>query len=245
MLTIVVAAYNEERHIAATLSKIVAATHNANITDWEIIVCNDGSMDKTSLIVKKLCKENPRIHLKDFKNNQGVGAVFNSVLQDATSDKITCLPGDNSISLMSITKLFLASKKHHFVTSTISNQKIRPNFRRFISKLYTSIWRTVFNLKNINYINGSCIYPVSEAKKAGIISRRFAFSAELTSKLIIAGVPNFEISLQIESASRISSVFSWHTVIDIIYALVACLGYYCNCLKGKRKIFQKRVFEKN
>ncbi len=139
MLTIVVTALNEEHNISAAVDNILKAIQQADLSGWEIVICNDGSTDKTSFIANQIAGTNSRIHVKEFASNQGPGAVFNSVLLATTSTQITCLPGDNSLSLDSITQLFAASKKHRFVTSHIGNQNSRPLFRQILSKVYTGI----------------------------------------------------------------------------------------------------------
>jgi len=141
MLAIVVTALNEERNIVATVDNIISAVQQADISDYEIVICNDGSTDETRFLANKIAATNPKIYVKNFDYNHGLGAVFNSVLLNTTGSQITCLPGDNSLSLDSITQLLSASKKHRFVTSHIGNQNSRPLFRQILSKVYTGIWK--------------------------------------------------------------------------------------------------------
>jgi len=54
-LSIIIPAYNEEKYIANTLRKIKQAIHENNVdnNDWELIVCDNNSVDKTAQIAQE------------------------------------------------------------------------------------------------------------------------------------------------------------------------------------------------
>jgi glycosyltransferase involved in cell wall biosynthesis len=54
ILSVVIPAYNEENYIAETIENIINSIEHQNIkqSDWEIIMCNNNSSDKTAEIAK-------------------------------------------------------------------------------------------------------------------------------------------------------------------------------------------------
>jgi len=67
-ITVLIAAYNEEKSIASTLSGIFLQDYAADI---RIIVINDGSSDKTVESIKGLQLTHPNLSLIDLGRNGG------------------------------------------------------------------------------------------------------------------------------------------------------------------------------
>lgn len=72
LVSIIVAAYNEEKNIEKCIESLIKQTYN-NI---EIIVINDGSEDGTKELVEKICEKDDRILLLT-QQNQGVSVARN------------------------------------------------------------------------------------------------------------------------------------------------------------------------
>ena len=74
-LSVVLPAYNEEAVIATT---VVNAIHVLNkiVEDFEVLVVNDGSSDKTGEIVAAIVVKDPRVRLITHQVNQGAGAAL-------------------------------------------------------------------------------------------------------------------------------------------------------------------------
>ena len=95
-LTILIAAYQEEKAIANTLKAFEASQYLGPV---EVFVLNDGSRDRTAEIVRdfiaKAClPENFSIRLFDFEQNRGKAHVLNDGLAHASHDLIITLDGD-------------------------------------------------------------------------------------------------------------------------------------------------------
>lgn len=70
-LSVVIPAYNEERVIGDTVSRV--ATYLAGTPDPELIVVDDGSRDRTREIVRGLAEQHPFIRLLQNDRNRGKG----------------------------------------------------------------------------------------------------------------------------------------------------------------------------
>ena len=74
-ISAVLPAYNEEEIIATTISKTFQALVQM-VPDFEIIVVNDGSKDRTGPIVADIAARDARVRLINHQVNQGAGAAL-------------------------------------------------------------------------------------------------------------------------------------------------------------------------
>ena len=80
---------------ATTLEHAVASIQNQTYTNWELILCEDGSSDNTYEIALKLAANDSRIILLRNEQNMGLNATLNRCLAVATGDYIARMDGDD------------------------------------------------------------------------------------------------------------------------------------------------------
>lgn len=93
-VTILIAAYNEEKSIATTLSGIFKQDYLGHI---RIIVINDGSSDRTVESVKALLSEHENLELIDHIRNGGKAAALNQGLKRCQTDVVITVDADSYI----------------------------------------------------------------------------------------------------------------------------------------------------
>lgn len=88
-----IAAYNEEKVIKRTLDYVFQSTYK----NFEVIVVNDGSKDKTEKIVKEYIKKNPDKKITYiYQKNQGKAHALNNALNNyANGSLMMCLDADS------------------------------------------------------------------------------------------------------------------------------------------------------
>ena len=84
-LSVILPAYNEAQVIAHTVSTTRQVLDDWKI-DFEIIVVNDGSTDRTESILAALAARDPRIRFVTHPVNQGYGAALVDGFTAATKD---------------------------------------------------------------------------------------------------------------------------------------------------------------
>lgn len=88
LFSVIIPLYNKEPHIKRTINSVLAQ----NIQDFEIIVVDDGSTDKSADIVKSF--KDQRVQLIQ-QENAGVSAARNRGIKEAKADLIAFLDADD------------------------------------------------------------------------------------------------------------------------------------------------------
>ncbi|MBQ6708345.1 MAG: glycosyltransferase family 2 protein [Clostridia bacterium] len=87
-ISVIIPAYNNEKYIAETLKSLQAQTFE----DFEIVIVNDGSTDKTEEIIRSFDDERIRLFNQE---NAGVSAARNKALEEAKGDYVCFLDADD------------------------------------------------------------------------------------------------------------------------------------------------------
>src|SRR5581483_10081185 len=104
-LSVVLPAYNEEQVIAGTVLytyEVLSQWH----MDFEILVVNDGSADRTGAIVGELESRYPQIRLINHTANQGYGAALVSGFAAATKDLTFFMDSDGQFDIRDLRQFF-------------------------------------------------------------------------------------------------------------------------------------------
>ena len=104
-LSVIIPAYNEEKRLPKTLEEIDRYLKKQDY-EYEIIVVNDGSKDKTAEVVENWKLEIENLRLIDNKINQGKGAVVRQGMLEAQGEYRLFTDADNSTSIEQIEKMW-------------------------------------------------------------------------------------------------------------------------------------------
>jgi glycosyltransferase involved in cell wall biosynthesis len=97
-VSIIVPAYNAEKYIAQTIQSVFEQTY----TDWELIIIDDGSIDKTAIIIKEFLTDD---RIKYFhQKNRGVSAARNTCIEHSNGKYIAFLDADDVWEPMNLEK---------------------------------------------------------------------------------------------------------------------------------------------
>lgn len=99
-VSIIVPVYNIQNHIARCIKSLIKQDYK----QIEIILVNDGSLDKSGSICDEFAKIDPRIKVL-HKRNGGVSSARNLGIKEAKGDYIMFVDGDDWIEHDSVSKL--------------------------------------------------------------------------------------------------------------------------------------------
>ncbi len=108
-LSVVLPAYNEEQAIAQTVSDVLNVLYswlNGYLEDFEVIVVNDGSADRTADIVSSISASDSHVRLVSHPTNRGYGAALASGFAAATKELTFFMDSDGQFDIRDLREFF-------------------------------------------------------------------------------------------------------------------------------------------
>ena len=90
LVSFITPSYNSAKFVSETILSVQAQT----ISDWELVIVNDGSTDNSPNIINSFAKNDHRIRIIN-QNNSGSAAARNNALRNATGRYICFLDADD------------------------------------------------------------------------------------------------------------------------------------------------------
>lgn len=113
-ISAILPAYNEEALIGATATS-VADTLRTLVDDYEVIVVNDGSRDRTEAVVEELAAHDPHIRCVTHPVNRGYGEALRTGFSSATKELIFFTDGDKQFDVREIARFLPALEEADLV----------------------------------------------------------------------------------------------------------------------------------
>ncbi|RMG79707.1 MAG: glycosyltransferase family 2 protein [Bacteroidetes bacterium] len=146
-ISIVIPAYNEALVIDKTIESIKQYMHRFHSErDYEIIVVDDGSTDKTSEKVKRF----EDVILLTHKTNLGKGKAVKTGYEKARNKIVVVMDADDSIPIKNIENVWEHLEDYDAVVASRYLNKSAANwpsfFRRMMSRTFSGTVKFLFNL---------------------------------------------------------------------------------------------------
>lgn len=122
MISIIIPAYNVEKYIDRCLDSITNQTYN----NTEIIIINDGSIDKTKEKLESWRKKDKRIKVIN-KKNEGVSIARNDGIDISRGKYIFFFDGDDTVEINCIEKVISEICKQDYDTVLYGYSSVRNN----------------------------------------------------------------------------------------------------------------------
>lgn len=104
-LSVIIPAYNEEKRLPKTLEEIDKYLSKQDY-DYEILVVNDGSKDRTAQVTREMMPKIKNLKLIDNKENNGKGYVVRQGMLEAKGEYRLFTDADNSTSIDQVEKMW-------------------------------------------------------------------------------------------------------------------------------------------
>ncbi len=141
-LSVFFPAYNEEKNIEKTVLSANKVMENV-VENYEIIVVDDGSKDKTKEIVKKLSMDNDKIRLVEHEVNKGYGGAIRTGFKSCKYEWIVFADSDGQFEFSELPN-FISTQRETNADLVIGYYKKRQvPFKR---KLNSSIWQLIVRI---------------------------------------------------------------------------------------------------
>ncbi len=130
LISIVTPCYNSAAYIEATVNSIL----NQTITDWELLLVDDGSTDDTVQIISQLAARDNRISFFQQPQNLGPATARNRGIEQARGNYLTFIDADDLWFPEFLERSFKAAQTHAFVFSSYQrlDEYLQPYLSDFI-----------------------------------------------------------------------------------------------------------------
>lgn len=143
LVSVLIPMYNSEKYIKECILSILKQTYK-NI---EVVVMNDGSVDKSEEIVNELAKMDSRIKLYKKENEKSVSLTRNSLLKKITGEYFIFVDSDDIVSPVYIERLMKSLKSTDSDIACCGFTVIKNKFTRSkkLKKHYTLTRKNALN----------------------------------------------------------------------------------------------------
>lgn len=132
--------YNEEGNVERTTLALLAACRKVS-DDFEVIIVNDGSADRTGEIAERLAREHPQVRAVHNRPNRGYGGALQRGFAEARKEWVFYTDGDGQFDPQEIAELLPALASCDIVSAYRADRK-----ESAIRKLNALAWTTLVNL---------------------------------------------------------------------------------------------------
>jgi dolichol-phosphate mannosyltransferase len=217
-ISVIIPALNEEENIRGTVNEVLSALEN-RFCDHELVLIDDGSMDKTGQIMDELAAQNPKIRVLHNPRPSNFGGAYKKGVAAARMEYVMMVPGDNQFPAASIAKVLEKVGEADIVVPFTANQRVRPWSRRVASRAFTTIVNLLFG-QRLKYYNGIVIHRRDILNTISITTDSFAYQAEALVKLLRKGHSYVEVGTEIvERSSGKSAALRLKNLTSVFSAL--------------------------
>ncbi len=131
--------WDEQENIENVVKPAISAAKKI-AEKWEIIMVDDGSVDDTPLIAKRLASKDSRLKLISLIPNRGYGAALRAGFEKARYDLVAFTDGDGQFDISEIEK-FLAKIENADIVIGFRKRRTDKNlFKRLLLMNLLKIW---------------------------------------------------------------------------------------------------------
>lgn len=194
--TILVPGLNEEMLVATTVRELLVLARE-ELSDYQFILLDDGSSDRTGPVMEELAAGDDRISVVHHEQPHGLSYAFRLGLAQARHPSYTLIPSDRAFEPESLRALFAAIGSADLVVSYRTNQKAaRSPLRYHLNRAYKAIMAGLFGLRLID-IHSLNMYPVDQVRALNIKADGVAFQLECLVKLLRQRVSVVEVPVRL------------------------------------------------
>jgi glycosyltransferase involved in cell wall biosynthesis len=191
-------AYNDAPSLPGLIDKTVEVLE-ASGRDYEVIVVNDGSQDRTGEVLEELrAKYGPRVRIVTHETNRGYGGALRSGFAAATKDLVFYTDGDGQYDVGELPKLLNALGPDVGLVNGFKLERNDPRHRILIGHLYNKFARFIFGIRirdvdcDFRLVRRELVEQVHLTSTSGVICVELVRKLELTRcKVVEVGVHHY------------------------------------------------------
>ena len=195
-LSVAAPAYNE----AEGIEMVVAEWHSflaahKDVVEFEIVICNDGSRDRTGDILDRLTLPFPQLRPVHFVRNQGAAAALKAAIAATRYDWVLLLDSDGQFPIANLPAMMAALRNGDRAAIGI-RQKKDVAFAQFGSWASGLVCNLVHGTQLKDFNSAFKLVWGPTLRGLGLEAKGMNYSTEVTSRLLECGIVPAEVTIE-------------------------------------------------
>ena len=221
-LSLVVPAYNEEEALPIFYREARKVEEQLPQVEIEYLFVDDGSVDGTMDVIRRLHEEDPRVHYVSFSRNFGKEAAIYAGLENAAGDYVAILDADlqEPPALLPEMLRIVTEEGYDCVGSRRVSRKGEPPIRSWFARMF---YRIMNRISSADVVDGARDFQLMNRKVVSAILSMKEYNR--FSKGIFGWVGFKKKWLEYENIERAAGETKWSFWKLLLYALDGIVAF--------------------
>lgn len=193
-ITLFFPVYRDERTVETVTRKAITVLSDV-ASEYEIIIIDDGSPDRSGEIAEELAAQNESIRVIRHGRNRGYGAAIKTGFANSRYEWICLTDGDDEYDVFDLYKL-IRLRDFYDLIITFRYVKSYSGFRQFTSWTYNKVLKALFKTPYRDISTGLRLVRKSLVDELNLTSNSPFIGAELAIKTMLKGFRVGEVGIQ-------------------------------------------------
>jgi len=219
-LSLIMPAYNEEDNIGSVIERVDNVVRQMGLM-YELIIVDDGSVDKTRIKVENYARNNGHVKVVGYENNLGKGYALKTGFSHAAGNLVIFMDSDSDIDPKQVGRYVKALKDADVVVASKRHPQSKvdtPLTRRILSHGFNVLVKLLVGLKLSDTQTGLKAVRRSALVKIfrKLTVKRYAFDVELLALANLLGLKIVELPITVRLRNFFSLRESWKMLLDLL-----------------------------
>ncbi len=221
-ISIVVPCYNEEKSLPFFYDEISKVMKQMNKINFEIILVDDGSKDKTLEVSKDLVKKDKRVKYISFSRNFGKEAAIYAGLEASTGDYVTLMDADLQDPPALLPEMYdiITNEGYDSVGTRRVTRKGEPPIRSFFARCF---YKLINKISKTEMVDGARDYRLMTRQMVNSILEMKEYNRY--SKGLFSFVGYKTKWLEYENVERVAGETKWNFWKLLLYAMDGIIAF--------------------
>jgi glucosyltransferase len=221
VISIIIPCYNEEDSIPLIYNELKKVSNNMKY-DFEFIFVNDGSIDNSLSVLKKLSAKDKQVKYIHFSRNFGKEAAMYAGLSNSKGDYITIMDADlqDPPSLLPEMLRLIKEEEYDSVGTRRVSRKGEPKIRSFFARKF---YKIINKLSKIEMVDGARDYRLMTRQMVNSILELKEYNRYSKGLFSFVGFNTYW--LEYENVERVAGETKWSFWGLVKYAIEGIVAF--------------------
>ncbi|NLE44134.1 MAG: glycosyltransferase family 2 protein [Chloroflexi bacterium] len=220
--SIVIPAYNEEDGLGDTLTQLKAVLDSAHM-DYEIIVVDDGSTDRTAAVASM-----HDVRLLRHMENRGYGAALKTGIRQAVHDIVIITDADQTYPCEAVPQLLEYADSHDMVVGSRTGDDVQIPVARLPAKKLINALANMMTGRNIPDLkSGLRLFRRSIVERFfAILPDGFSFTTTITLAMLQSNYSVRYVPIDYRKRAGQSKIRPIRDTVRFVFLILRCTVYF-------------------